>query len=288
MLRPAVQVPKPHSAPSGARRLPRPRRQRSLRKHSSHPRPNPGLRSRHAFILFLVLLSQWLFFSSSLFQVQEVKIEGLETLTKAQVLKQVELSQGDSVWKQSPTRVSRAVAQLQNVAQATVSFQLPGKLKITVLERQPAFQVASNSLHPTWYAVDEHGLVLRKLKGASNDWPRFKLEENLEVGQRLHPALMATMALAAREIESCFPASVWYYILDQRGNLSFRTFSKFYPLDVQLGQSQNLSRKLEILRALMVTTVAREEVKGVDLRFSTPVVQMRRVPKPVKPAENQE
>lgn len=261
--------------------LPRPRRQRANRaKPSSVHLPTWSVSSRHCFLVLMFLISQVILFTSSMFQVQRIYVAGTETLTSDQVLRQAGLKNGQYLWKQQPGEVANRVARLQNVASANVSFILPGQVNITVHERQPVYQVASNTPNPTWFAVDEHGLVLRKLKGTSNQYPRLKLEESIEVGKRLHPALIATCSQACGLIEQEFPASIWYYTMDQRGNLSFRTFSRQYPVDVQLGSLENLDYKLKVLRALMNSVMQHQQVAGIDLRFSTPVVRLLHPPKP--------
>ncbi|MBX3168385.1 MAG: FtsQ-type POTRA domain-containing protein [Candidatus Eremiobacteraeota bacterium] len=283
MLRPAVQS---NTRMTSARPLPRPRRQRAHRnKANSFQLPAWSVSSRHCFLVLIFLLAQVILFTSSLFQVQRIYVAGTETLTSEQVLRQCGLKNGQYLWRQQPGEVAGRVAQLQNVAGAHVSYILPGQVNITVHERQPVYQVASNTPNPTWYAVDEQGLVLRKLKGTSNQYPRLKLEESIQVGKRLHPALIATCSQACGLIEQEFPASIWYYTMDQRGNLSFRTFSRQYPVDVQLGSLDNLNYKLKVLRALMNSVMQHQQVAGIDLRFSTPVVRLLHPPKPPETPE---
>lgn len=284
MLRPAVQS---NTRMTPARPLPRPRRQRGNRAKSntSLQLPSWSVSSRHCFLVLVFLLAQGILFTSSLFQVQRIYVAGNETLTSDQILRQCGLKNGQYLWKQQPSVVAGRVAQLQNVANAQVSYILPGQVNITVHERQPVYQVASNTANPTWYAVDEHGLVLRKLKGTSNQYPRLKLEDSITVGKRLHPALIATCSQACGLIEQEFPASIWYYTMDQRGNLSFRTFSRQYPVDVQLGSLDNLNYKLQVLRALMNSVMQHQQVAGIDLRFSTPVVRLLHPPKPPETTE---
>ena len=284
MLRPAVQS---NTRMTSARPLPRPRRQRANRAKpsSGFHLPSWSVSSRHCFLVLVFLLAQVILFTSSLFQVQRIYVAGNETLTSEQVLRQSGLKNGEYLWKQQPGTVADRVAKLQNVGSAQVSYILPGQINITVHERQPVYQVASNTANPTWYAVDEHGLVLRKLKGTSNQYPRLKLEDSIEVGKRLHPALIATCSQACGLIEQEFPASIWYYTMDQRGNLSFRTFSRQYPVDVQLGSLENLNYKLQVLRALMNSVMQQQQVAGIDLRFSTPVVRLLHPPKPPETTE---
>ena len=285
MLRPAVQS---NTRMTSARPLPRPRRQRANRAKaggSSFQLPTWSVSSRHCFLVLVFLLAQVILFTSSLFRVQRIYVAGTETLTSEQVLRQSGLKDGQYLWKQQSGVVAERVARLQNVAEAQVSYILPGQVNITVHERQPVYQVASNTPNPTWYAVDEQGLVLRKLKGTSNQYPRLKLEESIQVGTRLHPALIATCSQACGLIEQEFPASIWYYTMDQRGNLSFRTFSRQYPVDVQLGTLDNLNYKLQVLRALMNSVMQQQQVAGIDLRFSTPVVRLLHPPKPPETTE---
>ena len=258
----------------------RPRRQRQARSKSVSMEKMVSVRSRHCFLVLLFVLAQAIVFTSSLFQVQSISVAGLETLSAQQVKDQSGMKSGQYLWMTTPGTVAARLGKLQNVGSSSVSYVLPGQIHITVHERQPVYQVASNTANPTWYAVDQHGLVLRKLKGTSNEWPRLKLEEQIRVGQRLHPALIATCSQACGLIEQEFPASIWYYTLDQRGNLSFRTFSGQYPVDVQLGNLDNLHYKLKVLRALMNSVMVHQQVAAIDLRFSTPVVRLLHPPKP--------
>jgi cell division septal protein FtsQ len=280
MSRPAIQS-QPGRLHTG-RSLPRPNRPRAAR-----PKPRTRvlpqglrLRSRHCFLILIFLIAQGIFLCSSLFQVQQIQVAGLETLRSQQVLQKCGLQKGDTLWLHNPSSVAERVATFQNVEKVRVQYVLPGQVRITVLERQPIYQVASNTPSPVWYAVDSDGLVLRKIKGTSNDLPRLKLEQTIEVGQRLHPALIATCAEACKRIEQQFPSAVWYYTLDQRGNLAFRTFSRQYPVDVQLGTLQNLDHKLEVLQALMSSVAQKQLVAGIDLRYPAPVIRLLHPPKP--------
>jgi len=268
-----------------ARPLPKPKRQRSGRSKGVSFEKFSSLRSRHCFLVALFILAQALVLSSSIFQIQQMTVAGQETVTAQQVIRQTGLKNGQYLWLTTPGTVARRLEQIQNVASAHVSYVLPGQIHITLQERQPVYQVASNTLNPTWYAVDQNGLVLRKLKGTSNQWPRLKLEEEIKVGQRLHPALIATCSQACGLIENSFPGSIWYYTLDQRGNLSFRTFSRQYPVDVQIGTLDNLPYKLKVLRALMDTVMQQRQLAAIDLRFSTPVVRLLHPPVQPKPEE---
>lgn len=277
-----------NTRPTSTRPLPRPKRQRANRNtRASNPLSEWrwSVSSRHCFLVFIFLLAQVILFTSSLFQVQRIYVTGNETVSEQQVLTQCGLQTGQYLWKQRPASVAGRVAEIQNVARCNVAYILPGQVNITVRERRPVYQVASNRPNPTWYAVDEQGLVLRKLKGTSNQYPRLKLDEEIQVGQRLHPALIATCSQACGLIEKEFPASIWYYTMDQRGNLSFRTFSRQYPVDVQLGTLENLNYKLKVLGALMNSVMLQQQVAGIDLRFSTPVVRLLHPPKPPEPAE---
>jgi cell division septal protein FtsQ len=262
-----------------------PRKNRSPRNKyaSAEGRALGGLRSRHCFLVLLFALAQMLVFSSQMFQVDGISVAGTETISQASILKMCGLKKGDYLWRQSPTTVANRLRALQNLESAQVSFVLPGQVHITINERQPVYQVASNAPHSPWFGVDAHGLVLRQLKGASNELPRLKVEESLKVGHRLHPALIASVTQACQQIEKEFPNSIWYYTLDQRGNLSFRTFSQQYPVDVQLGNPEQLEQKMHILRALMTSVLKKEKVVAVDLRFPTPVVRLLHPPKPPTP-----
>lgn len=281
MMRPAAQ---PNARNLHSRNWSRPRRQPKSRVKSVSLERMPMIRSRYCFLVLLFLVAQVIVFTSSLFQVQHFTVNGQETLSAQQVIKQSGLKTGQFLWLTTPGAVAARLEKLQNVGSANVSYVLPGQIHITVHERQPVYQVASNTANPTWFAVDQHGLVLRKLKGTSNELPRLKLEEQVQVGQRLHPALIATCSQACALIEKEFPGSVWYYTLDQRGNLSFRTFSHQHPVDVQLGTLENLNYKLSVLRALMNSVMQQHQVTAVDLRFPTPVVRLLNPPKPT-PAE---
>lgn len=284
MTRPAhVHSPArmPSRRPNTNGRLLRPR---ALRPQA-RPEGTPWLaswRSRHCFLLALFAIAQMLFFSSKLFKVHDIKVMGNTTVPSQKVIESTGLHTGAWLWSSSPTAVATRVGQLDNVDRVKVHYVLPGQVQITVTERQPAFQVASNSPHPTWFSVDSTGMVLRQERSAGNQVPRIKLDQTLQVGQRLHPALMETCARVCAEVDRQYPWSVWYYTVDGRGNLSFRTFSREYPVDVQLGDTEGLERKLNILRALNATVMQQQRIASVDLRYAVPTVRLLHPPpKPV-------
>ena len=236
--------------------------------------------TRHLFLGGLFILAQLLFAYSQMFQVKDIYVSGNKHVTRDQVIKACGLVNGQYLWKQSPLHVAQALTNLHQVEKATVTFGLPGRVEIVIEERQPVLQVSARSSHPKWFLVDKEGFVLRPLARSQNDLPRLMVEQQLKPGERLHSATLFTCATAAAPIEKAFPGSVWYYCVDDRGDLSFRTFANRTQVDVHIGDLDRLPYKLRVLGAILGEVASKQQVCVVDLRYGSPVVKLLHPPPP--------
>lgn len=290
---PARTSANPHRGrPRRSRTLGQPGRYNSYRAGAVPLRPIPRRASRdfarrwlrQGFLIGLLIYAQLLFFFSSPLQARTIWVAGNRRITWDQIVRRTGLKPGDHLWAHSPHQVSAEVERLHELKDVHVSYGLPGRVEIQVTERQPLFQVSTNQKRPRWFAVDNEGVVLHPTRTLDLSLPRLLLDLPLQPNQRIHLSNLYLVSAAAAKIEHNLPGKVWYYRLDARGGLSFRSFSHHRKLDVQVGGLDNLAHKIAILKAILDGLTTGQEIASIDLRYSSPTVRYLAPPAaPVQP-----
>ena len=255
----------------------------SLRKSVRLTRTTPGPEgrpfARQIFLGLLFVLAQFIFFKGELFKVHTVTVTGNQHVSRQAALEQSGLKTGNFLWQLSPQAVEQRLANIPQVREAHVSYALPGRVYITLCERQPLLQVATRGSHLEWFAVDDEGIVLRPLPTGSNRLPRLVVDEPVVPGTHLDANTLWTVSKTVAQVGKVMSGAVWYYYVDDRGGVTIKTSVARTPLEVHLGDLERMDYKVRILGALL-DKLSREKQKvlSVDLRFASPVVKLRTPP----------
>ena len=261
------------------------------RRHASgsHSRvvKNPMNRSLPRCLLLIALFigAQALFLQSSIFRIHSIYVIGNHHVKTRELLEQVQVAQGQPLLRYWPGQLAKQLVSHREIYQATVSYGLPGRVEISLVERTPVLQVSSKSHRPRWFAVDREGIVLHALPQGDERLPRLMVQQSVNLETRLHPKVLHDFAKAVRIIEKDLPQRVWYYSLDQRGSLSLRTFANRRPFDVQIGEPVKVEYKMRLLKSLLDQTPKQLQPINIDLRYSSPIVKFLHPPTPPKPKE---
>jgi cell division protein FtsQ len=209
-----------------------------------------------------LLFSVWLAFFSPLLAVREIRLSGATYTTAADVERIVGLDSSDNLLLLSTDEVTEAVLTLPWVKSADVERKLPGTVKLTVTEREPALTVA---LGEERYLVDRRGRVLAEGQTADDLPVLAGLEvESPEPGQRFSSTELKT-ALAAfssmprslrRDVRAVFAPTVERI-----------TFQMSDGIQVRYGAAEEMNSKNEVLEVLLARLRAEGSTASyVDVR----------------------
>lgn len=211
-------------------------------------------------LVMVGLLAYALFhlFTDYRYFVFEATVAGHERMPAREIYAISEI-EGKSIFFLNRGDISSRVEQLPGIKSATVTCQLPARVKIEVVEREPEYvwQVGQ-----TTYWLDEEGVVMEP-RGEGLDSITFLDADRKtpEPGSRVDIRILQ----AARELQEWLPETKTFQWSETQG-LSFQ-HKDGHP--VYLGQLDNLEEKLATLRAL-TEDLAQRRVRPefIDLRFS--------------------
>jgi cell division protein FtsQ len=191
-------------------------------------------------------LAVWLAFFSPLLAVREIRLAGATHTTAGDVERVVGLDSSDNLLLLSTDEVTEAVLKLPWVKAVDVDRKLPGTVKLTVIEREPALTVA---LGEERYLIDRRGRVLAEGQTAAGLPVLAGLEVESPVpGQRLESTELKT-ALAAfssmprslrRDVRALFAPTVERI-----------TFQMSDGIQVRYGAAEEMTSKNEVLQVLL-------------------------------------
>ncbi len=262
----------------------------TYRRTRRNTRPSKVLREtniprhRPLFLAFLFAVSQYLFFSSPLFEVREVQFSGQQSLSRGELETALGLPLGSSLFEISEKLLSERVGLHHKVQDAEVSVIFPGQVQVRVTERQPRYSVAYIHDASSWFAVDNEGVVLMEKEPAPGGW-RVLLSRKVKDGLRLTPAESRRIDELRDKIPEDLRARLEVLRLEGRQEVSLKIRYKDRPLWVRLGRTEKLEYKFFLLSQLLQQLVSEQAVlETIDLRHSGPVVKIQT---PVKAEESE-
>lgn len=213
----------------------------------------PGL-----MMVGLLCYALFYLFTDARFFVFEAIIVGHNRVSAQEIYRQAQV-EGQSIFFINRQDTSSRIEQLPNVKLAKVTCQLPARVQIEVVEREPAYlwQVGQKV-----YWLDDEGVVMEP-RGKSPDTIMF-LDADAQIrapGSRIAPEILE----AAQELREWLPAEKVFQWSQSQG-LSFK-HRDGYP--VYLGQVTDLPEKLTTLHALAEDFASKDiRPEFVDLRFA--------------------
>src|SRR5216117_2324571 len=111
-----------------------------------------------------------LLFENSDFQIKTIELQTDGTLQREQVLKAVDLHEGENIFKVNLARVHDSIQQLPQTDEVQVVRKLPGEIDIRVVERKPVAWITSEKeisdpfASDAAFLVDARGVLMKEKK----------------------------------------------------------------------------------------------------------------------------
>ena len=111
-----------------------------------------------------------LLFENSDFQIKTIELQTDGTLQREQVLKAVDLHEGENIFKVNLARVHDSIQQLPQTDEVQVVRKLPGEIDIRVVERKPVAWITSEKeisdpfASDAAFLVDARGILMKQKK----------------------------------------------------------------------------------------------------------------------------
>ena len=230
-------------------------------------------RHRQLFLVFLFVVSQFIFVQSSMFTVRDVSIKGQNEIKEASILQAMGIGSDARYWDLSPENIRADVLEVNGMASATVDVIFPDRVLVNVTERKPLFTVSSlaRTRHP--FAADKEGVVLAEGAGPKGAL-RIVLDREVKVGGRLSANELEVCNYLHTHLTSGLKSRLDSLRFDNHGDVTLLMAYRDGKIPVRLGRPERLSYKLFILEELLSSLKAESaQVVSVDLRFSTPIVR---------------
>jgi len=220
----------------------------------------------------VVVFSHWLL-TTPRFSVATVDVRGASRVPPARILAAAAVEPGTSLFRLDPRAIAGRVAALPEIRRADVVREFPDRVVISVEERRPFTLVHSGRLH--W--LDEEGRLL----GASPEAvvPQVPVVSGLSddevASMRSAPSPKALAAIALIRVllrtGSALAAEISEIDMSRKDGPVLYTVD---GVEVRLG-TEEWEEQLARLEGVL-TQVADQDVRAVDLRFRDQIILQRR------------
>lgn len=249
------------------------RRPKARSKKGSHKREITFSRKRPLFLMFLFFVSQFFFLKSALFEFHEIKVEGAESVSESMVLEKLGLGDSKSYWDLSAASLEENLEGVHRLEKATVELVFPGRVEVSVTERQPSFYVTYRKKANKWFSSDASGVVLK------NEYPpegaiKFILPHPVKDGIHIRKKDLQVVRFFQDSLSPELRKTVRAINIGKKRQITLKVLLGKSPVWVRLGRPEKLEYKLFLLSRLMRQLVKdKAEIRSIDLRYSAPVVR---------------
>jgi len=194
------------------------------------------------FTLFMLVILRL-----PIFNIQDISITGLDKVMPDEVLAAAGLREGMSIWKLSPSEIDKRVSSLPRVAEVRVERNLPGSLKIAVVEKYP---LAIITYHGSYLELASDGLIIGIKDDYRGEYPLINglVWGQMDVGTNIPDQLRRDIIDVFLEALTITPALPLAEInVNDSDHILVYTWE---GMEVWLGGKQNLDKKLEVLMQL--------------------------------------
>jgi len=266
-------------------------KRRRIRSRRISKRSNPN--KWKILIVLLFIISQLIFFNSSLFKLGSVEIQGNEKIPQEKVLAAIGITPHSNInlLTLNMKEIKKKLESMVWVKDIDI-YCLPGKIKICLKERNAAFFVMSEKFPGQWFVVDEEGRVLEKAtKPMRKEIPRIVLSYSVRPKDTLNPALVESLKRWNKLFDSKSQEKIKSILIafeaDDRNNLSLRCWYQKSLLKIILGKARakfnhdelcDMEKRLNKLSPLIELLESKnKKITSVDLRSSDPVIDVEGV-----------
>ena len=197
-------------------------------------------------LLFLVCsLSLFLFLRSPFFIIKEIYVEGLDKLSLDEIYEAMLIREGMNIWKISPPELEERILTIPRVAEIEVSRVLPDKLFIYIQEKYPLVLVP---YHGYYLELAADGIFIGVREDYEGELPLVNglIWGKMEVGTGISDRSRGEIIEAFLESLATNPSLPLAEINVE--NVQQIIVYTWEGMEVWLGNSDNLAKKLEVLQ----------------------------------------
>lgn len=230
--------------------------------------------ARKVYLLFLFVVSQYIFIHSSFFALKEINIQGNNILNKDEILVVTNEYMRNNLFLINPVNIQQKLKkEFYLLRTVNLKKRLPNKLNIIVEERTPYLLL---KIKGRLFAVDKEGFLLYETQKQRPELlPVAQIPvENLIVGKKVTAPYMNNLL----NIVECLDKP----LLEKIDYLEITTENELYmimkdSIKVRLGTWHQLNERLALLPAILKMVKEKKlTVLYIDLRFKdTPVVKFK-------------
>lgn len=226
---------------------------------------------RRVFLLLLLVASQYVFFSSVVFKIEEIAVEGYEISDPVQIADCCQFHVGDYYWLDRLFYDKDLLPANSTFKSLDVSLRRGGKVVVTVEDRKPVVGVWLDSVQK-WYLADADGDILCPMR-SGDQYPCLKLGYTLTALGSVNKGVIAKVLELEPKIQKVAGGATVCYIVDQCQN--FTVYINFLgrETEVLLGNIGSVEPKLKVLDIILKTMRGKgRKLNSVDVRFRLPGV----------------
>ena len=212
--------------------------------------------------------------NSSFFELEEIKVEGNNTIARDELVALSGLRIGDNLLKVSCDRAARGVASQPYIKDADVTRVLPNRIEIKVSERTPIALISAEGRH---LVLDENGYCLIEVGPvAAESWTLPSIRCSSE-GMSLSPGeqsedkgIMAALTLI-KKLDPFFLENILEFDAPSAEKLAVINND---GLPVYFGLPEDLDRKLQNYEELLIKNREKcnaDTLNYVDIRYDTQI-----------------
>jgi len=235
-------------------------------------RKKSGNRFRIALLVFVFLLSIFLFLHSSVFNVAQINVQGNERVSKDEVLALSGLSTGKNIFKFNANNVVKSIEAHPLVKHAEIKRKPPRTVSITITERQMWAIVPAGNV---FLIIDDSGVCFEKLDNLPfKNYPLITMDQmpaQINLGQ----AVDSKATDMVKQVWLAMPENVQpkiseFHYLNNESSLKLYTME---GTEVRFGNLERLDEKIKTLvQVLQLESTmhkqGRDTLEYVDLRFN--------------------
>ena len=220
---------------------------------------------------------RWMY-HSSLFRINSVHITGCQRISKEEMRNLANVDIHSNILAIDADKIGRTLETHPWVKQAVVRKELPDRLYIRIVEKQPVALLQDNGL----YYVDKEGVIIARTNLAENmDYPiitGLKKGDLLSDSERVgHLRELLPLLYAKKNVEDVLPArNISEIHIDPRMGLVLHTVDGRFPIRMGMGDMAKKFRRLEMVLYDLYLKEAYNSVSYVDCEYYNGKIMIRK------------
>lgn len=248
---------------------------RRIRRPATAKKRTAAYKNNKLAIVFIFIIAQFIFLSSSLFQLKVVDISGDDGTTKSEITRNMNSMLGKNIFSISLSDIKKSLKENFWIKDVSISYSFPGKLKIILKNKKPQ-AVVCNDRDKVWYEVSQDGDILN----ACADQETLSRLVKIAVASPVKPGLKidTEKVSEAKKAINCLPEIVKnnmdYVSINSSGEFILNAEFLNKNLEINVGEPVNLEYKMKLLANILDKAAALKlKISSVDLRYEQPVIK---------------